>query len=138
MESYLTRTKEKDTGRREWLMLYITFWILISLGTIPLAYRYCRNYLHTHHNNQAISCGEGPRARPDRTDNLISMKTLVLGFVGVMSFLVAIFYESIAYQRNIWDSFQTLRFRDLIKYIIDETCIKIWLLETKNFYILNR
>jgi hypothetical protein len=107
MESYLTRTREQAEGKREWLMLYITLWIIISLATIPLAYRYCRNYLRTHHTSEAIRRGERTIARADRTDNLISMKTLFLGFVGVMSFLMAIFYVSIAYQRNVKDRSKT-------------------------------
>jgi hypothetical protein len=105
MESYLTRTREKEEWKWEWLMLYITCWIILSLATIPLAYRYCRNYLHRHHNNEAIRRGETTVAKADRTENLISMKTLAIGFVGVMSLLVAVFYVSNSYQRNMRNSF---------------------------------
>jgi hypothetical protein len=121
MESYLTRTREKEGAGREWLMLYVTLWVIISLATIPLAYRYCRNYLRTHHNSEAIRRGEcTAAARADHTDNLISMKTLFMGFVGVMSFLIAIFYVSIAYQRDKKDGFKILFSFKTKKQILNE------------------
>ena len=96
-ESFLTKMKEKD-GSRDWLLIYVTLWTLVSLGTIPLAYRYCSTYLRLHHTSEAIRRGE-LTARADRTDNLISMKSLLFGFVGVISFLIVIFNVSISYQR---------------------------------------
>jgi hypothetical protein len=67
---------------------------------LPGTYLYCHRYLRRYHTNDMIRRAE--LSSPDRTQNLISTKSLFFGFVGVLSFLLIIFYIANIYQRYIF------------------------------------
>jgi hypothetical protein len=91
----------KERGGLDWLLIYITSWLIVSMLTIPLTFHYCRRYLRIHHTSEAIRRGELTNATPKRVNNLISLKTLLIGFVGTLSFLLVFFYAGIYHQRNV-------------------------------------